>query len=88
MLPSVVVDIGGAAFYAWATMLYTMASIIGTACGGLAKAALGLRRGYLAGVLIVLAGWAGCAVAPHVSTLRPCGLGCCRRSPGYGELRL
>jgi predicted MFS family arabinose efflux permease len=69
VLPSVVVDIGGAAFYAWATMLYTMASIIGTACGGLAKAALGLRRGYLAGVLIVLAGWAGCAVAPHVSVL-------------------
>jgi MFS family permease len=69
VLPSVVADIGGAAFYAWATMLYTMASIIGTACGGLAKAALDLRRGYFAGVLIVLAGWAGCAVAPHISVL-------------------
>jgi MFS family permease len=67
VLPSVVADIGGAAFYAWATMLFTMASIIGTVCGGLVKAMLDLRRGYLAGVLVVLAGWAGCGVAPHIA---------------------
>jgi MFS family permease len=67
VLPSVVADIGGAAFYAWATMLFTMASIIGTVCGGLVKAMLDLRRGYLVGVLVVLAGWAGCGVAPHIS---------------------
>jgi MFS family permease len=67
VLPSVVADIGGAAFYAWATMLFTMASIIGTVCGGLVRGMLDLRRGYLVGVLVVLAGWAGCGVAPHIS---------------------
>jgi MFS family permease len=69
VLPSVVADIGGAAFYAWATMLYIMASIMGTVCGGLLKATLDLRRGYTVGVLVVLAGWAGCAVAPHIAVL-------------------
>jgi MFS family permease len=69
VLPSVVAEIGGAAFYAWATMLYVMASIMGTACGGLINARLDLRRGYLLGVLVVLAGTAGCAVAPHMAVL-------------------
>jgi len=69
VLPSVVADIGGATFYTWATMLYTIASIIGTACGGLMRATLDLRRGYLLGVLIVLVGWGGCAIAPHISVL-------------------
>lgn len=69
VLPSVVADIGGVAFYAWATMLYTVASIMGTACGGLVRARLDLRRGYLVGVLVVLVGWVGCAVASHISVL-------------------
>jgi predicted MFS family arabinose efflux permease len=69
VLPSVVADIGGAPFYAWATMLYTMASIMGTACGGLVRARLNLRRGYVAGALVVLVGWLGCAVAPHTVVL-------------------
>jgi MFS family permease len=69
VLPSVVADLGGAAFYTWATMLYTVASIMGTAGGGLFKAVLGLRRGYLIGVLAELVGWAGCAVAPHIAVL-------------------
>ena len=69
VLPSVVADLGGAAFYTWATMLYTIASIMGTACGGLFKARLNLRRGYLVGVLVQLAGWAGCAIAPHIAVL-------------------
>ena len=69
VLPSVVADIGGATFYTWATMLYTVASIIGTACGGLLRATLDLRRGYLLGVLVVLVGWGGCAVAPHIAVL-------------------
>jgi MFS family permease len=69
VLPSVVADLGGAAFYTWATMLYTITSIIGTACGGLFKAMLNLRRGYTLGVLVQLAGWAGCALAPHIAVL-------------------
>jgi MFS family permease len=69
VLPSVVADIGGTAFYAWATMLFIMASIMGTACGGLIKSRLDLRRGYLMGVLVVLVGTAGCAVAPRMAVL-------------------
>ena len=69
ILPSVVADIGGAAFYAWSTMLYTVASILGTASGGFLKATLGLRRGYMAGALMFLVGSVGCAVAPHMLVL-------------------
>jgi MFS family permease len=56
VLPSVVVDLGGAAFYAWATMLYTMTFIMGTVCGALVQVRLDLRRGYLVGVLAFLGG--------------------------------
>jgi MFS family permease len=69
VLPSVVADISGAAFYAWPSVLYTTASIIGTASGGFITATLGLRRGYLAGVLVFLVGVVGCAVAPHMLVL-------------------
>ena len=69
VLPSIVADLGGAAFYAWATLLYTIASIIGTVCGGLVMARLGLRRGYLLGALLFLGGSIGCATAPHLVVL-------------------
>jgi MFS family permease len=63
------VDIGGAAFYTWATMLYVVASILGTASGGLVQATQGMRRGYMAGVLVFLVGSVGCAIAPHMLVL-------------------
>ncbi len=69
VLPSIVADLGGAAFYAWATLLYTIASIIGTVCGGLVTARLDLRRGYLVGALVLLGGSVGCATAPHMAVL-------------------
>ncbi|WP_089944167.1 MFS transporter [Candidatus Entotheonella palauensis] len=69
VFPSVVGDLGGAAFYTWATMLYTIMSIMGTACGGLLKARLDLRYGYILGALVHLAGAVGCAVAPHFAML-------------------
>jgi len=69
VLPSVVVDLGGAAFYAWATILYTMTSIMGTVCGRLVQATLDLRRGYLVGVFCLLGGTLGCAMAPHIAVL-------------------
>src|SRR2546427_3401088 len=67
VLPSIVADLGGAAFYAWATLLYTIASIIGTGCGGLVTARLDLRRGYLVGALVLLGGALGRATAPHIA---------------------
>jgi MFS family permease len=69
VLPSIVADLGGAAFYAWATLLYTIASIIGTVCGGRLMARLDLRRGYLVGVLVFLGGSVGGAMAPHMAVL-------------------
>ena len=69
VLPSIVADLGGAAFYAWATLLYTIASIIGTVCGGLVTARLDLRRAYLVGALVLLGGSVGCATAPHIAVL-------------------
>ncbi len=67
VLPSIVAELGGAAFYTWATLLYTIASIIGTVCGGLVTARLDLRRGYLVGALVLLGGSLGCATAPHIA---------------------
>jgi MFS family permease len=69
ILPSVVADIGGAEFYAWPTTLYTVAAILGTASGRFIRATLGFRRGFMAGVLVFLAGSVGCAVAPHMLVL-------------------
>jgi MFS family permease len=69
VMPSVVAEIGGSAFYTWSTMLYVVASIIGTACGGFVKAALGTRRGYSTGALIFLVGSVGCAMAPSMAIL-------------------
>jgi MFS family permease len=59
IMPSVVADLGDAEFYAWPTALYTVASILGTASSRFIRATLGLRRGYMAGVLVFLMGSMG-----------------------------
>jgi MFS family permease len=69
ILPTVVGDIGGEAYYAWSTMLYMVASILGTAGGGILKAAIGARRGYALGGLIFLAGTALCGLSPSMPVL-------------------
>ena len=66
VMPSVVDDIGGAAYYTWAMMLYTMASIMATACGGRLQGALGIRKAYLIGCAVVLGGALGCAAASGI----------------------
>ncbi|WP_119458961.1 MFS transporter [Rhodospirillaceae bacterium SYSU D60014] len=69
VMPAVVADIGGDAFYAWSTMLYMIASIIGAASGGPLKAALGARKGYSLAGLLFLAGTVGCAISPTMPIL-------------------
>lgn len=69
VMPSVVAEIGGATFYAWATMLYVVISIIGTALGNPIKVRLGNRHAYMAGALIFLVGSLGCAVASSMAFL-------------------
>ncbi len=69
IMPSVVGDIGAAAFYAWTTTLYMVASIVGAASSAPIKAGLGLRRCYFLAALGFLAGSAICAVAPDMLVL-------------------
>lgn len=69
VMPAVVADIGGAAFYSWSIMLYMIASIIGAASGGPLKAALGARKGYGLAGLVFLSGTIGCALSPSMPVL-------------------
>ena len=69
VMPTVVKDIGGHSFYAWSTMLYMVASIVGAASGGPLKAALGPRKGYVLGGLLFLTGSAACGASPTMLVL-------------------
>lgn len=69
VMPTVVREIGGASFYAWSTMLYMVASIVGAASGGPLKAALGPRKGYALGGLLFLMGSAVCGASPTMLVL-------------------
>jgi predicted MFS family arabinose efflux permease len=69
VMPSVVDDIGGLAWYTWASSLYMVGSIVGAASGGYVHARIGRRRGYVFGGLVLLVGSIGCAVPPDMATL-------------------
>jgi MFS family permease len=69
IMPTVVADVGGAAFYTWAAMLYTIGSIVGSASVGPLWTALGTRRGYAVSGFLLLVGTTGCAAAPDMATL-------------------
>jgi MFS family permease len=69
VMPAVVRDLGGIAFYAWATMLYMIASIMGAASGNTLRAAVGARNGYSMAGLLFLAGTIGAAAAPSMPAL-------------------
>lgn len=69
VMPTVVDDIGGTAFYAWVVMLYMTASILGAASGGPVKLMFGARRGYVAAGLLFLAGTMISAMAPTMPVL-------------------
>ncbi len=66
ILPSVVEDIQGVAFYAWPAALYITTSIMGAASGGYVGGRLGLRRAVMLAATIYLAGSLVCALAPHM----------------------
>lgn len=67
IMPDVVRDLGGAHFYAWSTMLYMVASIVGAAATAPLRRALGGRRAYCIGALLFLAGSIACALAPNMA---------------------
>ena len=69
IMPTIVADIGGAAYYTWAAMLYTIGSIVGGASIGMVWSRLGARRGYTLGALVFALGTTSCALAPDIGTL-------------------
>lgn len=69
VMPTVVDDIGGAAYYAWAVTLYVVGSIVGAAGFAPLRVALGGRAAYASGGGIFLAGTLVCALAPDIGVL-------------------
>src|ERR1700731_4027291 len=59
IMPTIVRDIGGASFYTWAAMLYTIGSIVGGASTGGGGGRLGARGGYAMGAGIFALGAVG-----------------------------
>lgn len=69
IMPTIVADIGGADYYTWAAMIYTIGSIVGGASTGTVWARVGPRRSYTLGALVFALGTLSCALAPDIGTL-------------------
>src|ERR1041385_9383184 len=69
IMRTIVADIGGAAYYTWAAMLYIIGAILGGASTGVVWARLGARRGYAMGAGIFALGTVACALAPDIAIL-------------------
>jgi MFS family permease len=69
IMPTVVADIGGAAYYTWAAMLYTIGSIVGGASTGIVWNRFGPRLGYSMAAGIFALGTLACALAPDIGWL-------------------
>ena len=69
IMPTIVHDIGGASFYTWAAMLYTIGSIVGGASTPMVWSGLGARRAYALGAGVFALGTLGCAMAPDIGSL-------------------
>jgi MFS family permease len=67
--PTIVRDIGGARFYTWAAMLYTIGAIVGGASTGMVWSCLGARRAYTLGAGVFALGTVCCALAPNIGSL-------------------
>ncbi|MBV8578266.1 MAG: MFS transporter [Acetobacteraceae bacterium] len=69
IMPTIVHDIGGAGFYTWAAMLYTIGAIVGGASTGMVWAQLGARRAYTLAAGVFALGTVCCALAPNIGAL-------------------
>ena len=66
LMPTVVADIGGVAYFAWAVMVYVVGSIVGAASFAPFAAATDSRRAFALGAVIYFAGSIACALAPEI----------------------
>ncbi|KAA0890754.1 MFS transporter [Pusillimonas sp. ANT_WB101] len=69
ILPSVVEDIGGLAYYAWNMTLFVVASIIGSALSPKTMDSMGLRHAFLFAIFAFSLGTIVCAMAPTMPWL-------------------
>jgi len=69
IMPTVVADIGGAAYYVWASMLYQVGAIVGAAIIGSIWRVIGMRGGFFVTATIYTLGTLGCALAPDMLAL-------------------
>ena len=69
IMPTIVRDIGGASFYTWAAMLYTIGAIVGGASTAMVWSRLGARRAYTLGAGVFALGTVCCALAPDIGSL-------------------
>ncbi|MCU1639909.1 MAG: transporter [Nocardia sp.] len=69
VMPSVVADIGGARLYAWATTVFVVASVLGSATAGALLARSGPRWAYRWSALVLVAGTVICALSPTMIVL-------------------
>ena len=69
IMPTIVRDIGGASFYTWAALLYTIGAIVGGASTAMVWSRLGARRAYTLGAGVFALGTVCCALAPDIGSL-------------------
>ena len=69
IMPTIVADIGGAVYYTWAAMIYTIASVVGAASTGAVWSKLGARKAYVLAALVFGAGTAACALSTGMGSL-------------------
>jgi MFS family permease len=69
IMPTIVADIGGAVYYTWAAMLYTIGSIVGASSTAIIWSKFGARNGYALGAGVFALGTASCALAPDMGAL-------------------
>jgi MFS family permease len=67
LLPSIVIDVGGADLMSWPTTAFLAASIVAATGTGILTAAVGARRAFCAGAGIYCAGAILCGLAPSMS---------------------
>jgi MFS family permease len=68
-MPSVVADLGGLSIYAWTSIAYSVASIVGSAGTSAIAQRLGLRAGLVASSVIFIAGSLTCGFAPTMAVI-------------------
>jgi MFS family permease len=67
LLPSIVIDVGGADLMSWPTTAFLASSIIAATGTGILTAAIGAKRAFCAGAAIYCAGAILCGLAPSMA---------------------